>query len=87
MVKISACLLLAAAAWGQQPAFDVASVRPVQGGRSGGGGRGLGLPFLGMPANIQAAPGSLTMRAIRFRAAVAWAYGVREFQVAGPETW
>ena len=30
-------------------------------------------------------PGSLTMRGVRLRTAVAWAYGVRDFQVTGPD--
>jgi uncharacterized protein (TIGR03435 family) len=65
-------LLLSAAGWSQS--FEVASVRQAQeGGRRG--------PF----ESVQVSPGSLTMRAVRFRTAVAWAYGVRDFQVTGPD--
>jgi len=32
---------------------------------------------------IKTAPGSLTMRGVTFRAAVAWANDVKEFQVTG----
>ena len=34
---------------------------------------------------IKIAPGSLTMRSVSFRVGVAWAYGVKEFQVTGPD--
>jgi uncharacterized protein (TIGR03435 family) len=69
---LSGMALLATAAWSQS--FDVASIRQVQGeGRRG--------PF----ESIQVSPGSLAMRAVRFRTAVAWAYGVRDFQVTGPD--
>ncbi len=64
--------LLASAGWSQS--FEVASIRAVEGeGRRG--------PF----ESIQVSPGSLTMRAVRFRTAVAWAYEVRDFQVTGPD--
>src|SRR3954471_13875575 len=59
------------------PAFEVASVRVS----TSGGGRG----HMNMFASpIKVAPGSLTMRGISFRAAVAWANDVKEFQVNGP---
>jgi hypothetical protein len=69
---IAGMALLASAGWSQS--FEVASIRQVQGeGRRG--------PF----ESIQVSPGSLTMRGVRFRTAVAWAYGVRDFQVTGPD--
>src|SRR5689334_1788948 len=55
------------------PAFEVASVRVSPPGKRGGGFR---------PVQIE--PGSLTMRGISLTGAVAWAYGVQDFQVAGP---
>jgi uncharacterized protein (TIGR03435 family) len=65
---------LAAGSWAQTPpAFEVASIRQSQEARRG--------PF----ENIQVTPGTLTMRAVRFRTAVAWAYGVKDFQVTGPD--
>jgi len=67
-------LLISSAALGQEPAFEVASVKV---NKTGGGM----MPF----ANIQANPGSLTMRGASFKAVVAWAYDVREFQVTGPD--
>jgi uncharacterized protein (TIGR03435 family) len=65
-------LLVAATGWSQS--FEVASIRQAQeGGRRG--------PF----ESVQVTPLNLTMRAVRFRTAVAWAYGVRDFQVSGPD--
>jgi len=74
MGKIAAglALLTALPGWGQN--FEVASIRrAVEGSRMG--------PF----DSIQVSPRSVTMRSIRFRAVVAWAYGVRDFQVNGPD--
>ena len=66
---IAGIALLASGAWSQS--FDVASIRKVEDkGRRG--------PF----ESIQVSPGSLTMRGVRYRTAIAWAYGVRDFQVA-----
>ena len=61
------------------PTFEVASVRTSQMTQTGreGGGRGRG--------NIQASPGSLTMRNVTLRNAVRWAYHVTEYQVSGPD--
>jgi uncharacterized protein (TIGR03435 family) len=64
--------LVASAGWTQT--FDVASIRAAQGEDRRG-------PF----DAIHASPGSLTMRGVRFKKAVAWAYGVRDFQVTGPD--
>ncbi len=69
---ITAMALLAFAGWSQS--FEVASVRPVE-------DRGRRGPF----ESIQVSPGSLTMRGVRYRTAIAWAYGVRDFQVTGPD--
>lgn len=74
MGKITAGLAMLAAipGWGQS--FEVASIRQaLEGNRQG--------PF----EHVQVTPGSLTMRGVRFRTAVAWAYGVRDFQVTGPD--
>jgi uncharacterized protein (TIGR03435 family) len=69
-------LMMTAAGWGQTaapPAFEVASVRRAQSENRHG-----------LFDDIRVTPGSLTMRALRFRAAVAWAYGVKDLQVTGP---
>jgi len=69
---IAGVVLLAVTGWGQT--FDVASVRRAQeGGRRG--------PF----DQIQVSPDSLAMRGVRFKKAIAWAYGVSDFQVTGPD--
>lgn len=60
-----------------QPVFDVASIKVSPPGRSEGGN-----PILGQ--NIQAVPGSLTMRRVTFKACIQWAYHVFEYQVSGP---
>jgi uncharacterized protein (TIGR03435 family) len=74
MGKLTAGLSLLIAIPGWAQTFEVASIRQAQeGGRSG--------PF----DQIQVSPGSVTMRGVRFRTVVAWAYGVRDFQVTGPD--
>lgn len=71
-------VIAAAAALGQTaeaPAFDVASVKPSLGGGREGFRR----------ENIEATPGSLTMRNITLKSSIAWAYHVTEIQVTGPD--
>jgi uncharacterized protein (TIGR03435 family) len=70
---IAGLALLALTGWGQT--FEVASVRRAQ---EGTGNRG---PF----DQIRSSPDGLTMHGVRFRKAVAWAYGVMDFQVTGPD--
>jgi uncharacterized protein (TIGR03435 family) len=75
-------LLAAYAAFGQpaaSPAFEVASVKAAPPGR---GGRGDGMH--GPLSQIHSEPGSLTMRNVSLNSAIAWAYGVQQFQVSGP---
>ena len=72
--RIAAVVSLAAfAVLAQQPdappQFDVASVRPSQPGKEG----------------IDALPGSLTMRNIRMRPCLAWAYDLEEDLIQGPD--
>ena len=71
-------LMAAAAALAQTaaaPAFDVASVKASLGGGREGFRR----------ENIEATPGSLTMRNITLKSCIAWAYHVTEIQVSGPD--
>ena len=71
-------VIAAAVALGQTadaPAFDVASVKQSVGGGREGFRR----------ENIEATPGSLTMRNITLKACIAWAYHVTEIQVSGPD--
>src|SRR3954470_238636 len=71
-------LFAATAAFGQTaPAFEVASVRAAE--RGGGGHMGM------LSSPIKVAPAGVTMRGVSFRVGVAWAYGVKEFQVTGPD--
>jgi uncharacterized protein (TIGR03435 family) len=67
----------AAAQPADAPAFDVASIRMSEKNRPGGD-----TPF---QDNIQATPGSLTMRNVTLADSIAWAYHVFEFQVSGPD--
>jgi uncharacterized protein (TIGR03435 family) len=87
MILRSFLFLAVAVAAGAQspPAFEVASIRPVQGGGGGRGGRGLGMMMAMPSANIHVAPGALTMRGVSFRTCVRWAYNVADFQVTGPD--
>ena len=57
-----------------QARFEVSSVKAVE--------HAAGQPY--GSENISAHPGSLTMRNVRLRACIKWAYGVREYQIAGP---
>jgi uncharacterized protein (TIGR03435 family) len=81
-MRIVLATLVAASAALCQPAaplmFDVASIKVNSSGRAGGN------PILG--ENIQAAPGSLTMRHVTLKACVQWAYHVFEYQVSGPNS-
>ena len=49
--------------------FEVASIRPSQGGRE----------------SVDVLPGSITMRNIRLTGAIRWAYNVLDVQVSGPD--
>jgi uncharacterized protein (TIGR03435 family) len=63
-------------AHGQTPHFDVASVKVVA-------PTGTGHSTYG-PESVTAHPGSLTMRNMRLRGLIKWAYDVREYQISGP---
>jgi uncharacterized protein (TIGR03435 family) len=76
LTLLAAAVTLSRAADGP-PTFDVASIKASPGGE----GRGGPLPF----NQIQATPGSLTMRKVTLKMAVAWAYHVFEYQVNGPD--
>ncbi len=76
-MKTGAILFLAATAAASAQSFDVASVRLSD---RTGGQRHMEM----FTSPVKVAPGSLTMRAISFRAAVACANDVKEFQVNGP---
>jgi uncharacterized protein (TIGR03435 family) len=71
--------LLAAAAFGQTPAFDVASVKVSQGGGEGGG-RGMR-----GRETIQVSPDGVIMRNVSMRSCTRWAYHVMDYQVNGPD--
>ncbi len=60
-----------------RPAFEVASIKPATGGSGGG-------PAAFRGGAIQATPGNLVMRGVRFSAAVRWAYSLQDYQVSGP---
>src|SRR5689334_21093280 len=71
MLAALTALLLAWPALADEPArFEVASIRASQ-------TRGREI--------IQAGPASLTMRNVRFRSRVRWAYHVVDYQVTGPD--
>jgi uncharacterized protein (TIGR03435 family) len=57
-----------------QPAFDSASIKPSLAGLK-----------MEMASRTEITPGSVTMMGTSLRSTVAWAYGVREDQVAGPD--
>jgi uncharacterized protein (TIGR03435 family) len=72
---ISIAVLCLSGAFAQTPAaFDVASIHPSK--LSGEGSK---------RQNIQANPGTLSMRNVSLKMALKWAYGVMEYQVTGPD--
>ena len=74
--------LLAAAAFGQTPVFDVASVKVSQ---SGGGGGGRGMHEGRGRESIQISPDGVIMRNVSMRSCTRWAYHVMDYQVNGPD--
>jgi uncharacterized protein (TIGR03435 family) len=66
-VALAVCASVALAA--DAPAFDVASIRPSEGGREA----------------VDIVPGSVTMRNARLANAIRWAYNVLDVQVSGPD--
>lgn len=67
-------IALTAAALGQE--FEVASVKPDKPGNAGG--------ETAPREKIIASPGSLSMQNVSLQASIKWAYGLRDFQIAGP---
>jgi len=80
MTRLLLASLAACSAFAQTapPAFDVASIRPTQGGMEM---RGHG-PFF----NIKVSPDTVNMRAVNLRTCIRWAYHVMDYQVSGPDT-
>jgi uncharacterized protein (TIGR03435 family) len=58
-----------------QPSFEVASIRPVPSGESGGEG--------GSRSQIETASDGLTMRNIDLNEMIEWAYNLQHYQLAG----
>jgi uncharacterized protein (TIGR03435 family) len=75
MVRAILFALTMAAAFGQ-PAFEVLSIHKME-AKTGFDPHNI--------VNVQAAPGSLRMRAVTMKSAIAWAYHVMEYQVSGPD--
>ena len=81
-ISVAGLVLVASVtAYGQPaatpPAFDVASVKVSQLARAGGEGS--------RRERVDHTPGSLTMRNVRMKSAIQWAYNVKSYQVAGPD--
>src|SRR5262245_57665098 len=72
-MRILAVAAIAAVCSAQQAAFDVASVKQVKQFVPGT-----------LSEKIEAHPGSLSMRDVRLRRIVMWAYDVKDFQISGP---
>jgi uncharacterized protein (TIGR03435 family) len=70
---------LTMAAWGQAPAFEVASVRVSQ--AQGGGG----MHDFGRRDSVQVAPDGVTMRNVSMKGCTKWAFHVMDYQVTGPD--
>src|SRR5262245_6304144 len=76
-------LALAPAAFCQTaaaPTFEVASIRPSQ------GGYGYEVKSHGPRELIQVSPDTLTMRNVSVRSCIRWAYHVMDYQVSGPDS-
>lgn len=72
-VVILACIC---SAWAQAQTFEVASIKPNKIGNAGGEGSNR--------ESVQASPGSLVMRNVTLITCLKWAYGMRDFQISGP---
>jgi uncharacterized protein (TIGR03435 family) len=68
MIRSLLTLILASAAFGAGPAFEVASIRPAEPGRGG----------------VQVLPGAVTLRSQSLAAIVRWAYDINEIELSGP---
>ena len=79
--SVATVLVLASAAFGQPAAapqaFEVASIKVSQIGKSGGEGS--------RRENVQISPGTVNMRNVSLKTGIRWAYHVMDFQVSGPE--
>ena len=86
----SLLFLTATGGYGQTapPAFDVASVKPSASEQQPAGNRGGFAGLIGGgPARrgtFSTSPGSLTVRNATLSGCIQWAYGVQEYQIAGP---
>jgi uncharacterized protein (TIGR03435 family) len=71
MIRIAVFLLLSIAALAEPadpPSFEVAAIKPGQPGRD----------------NIQAEPGTVTMRNTSLSGCIRWAFEVQDYQISGP---
>jgi uncharacterized protein (TIGR03435 family) len=80
-IYLNLLLVTVSCAFGQSseptpPAFEAASVKPDTVGADEGPGKGKEI--------VQPAAGSLTMRNVRLRSALKWAYSVQTNQISGP---
>ena len=76
LLAIAGAGLMASAALAQTVlAFDVASVK-----RAGSEG-----PPGDIPRNMDSSPGHFAMRNVPLRYAIEWAYGLKDYEIAGPD--
>jgi uncharacterized protein (TIGR03435 family) len=75
-LNIALVLVLAATGYGQT--FEVASIRVNKTDDSGKEGRRI---------NVEATPGSLTMRNVTLLSCIRWAYNVHDYQISGGPNW
>jgi uncharacterized protein (TIGR03435 family) len=76
--RVTFGILLAAMAWPQGQAFDVAAIKQSK----------VAAPAVvegGHRENIEHSPVSLTMRNVSLETCIEWAWGVQEYQISGPE--
>jgi uncharacterized protein (TIGR03435 family) len=59
----------------EKAAFEVASVKPAEGGGPAGD----------IPRNMDTSPGHLAMRNVPLRYAIEWAFDLKDYQITGPE--
>jgi uncharacterized protein (TIGR03435 family) len=74
-IRLGFSLIGAAVAFGQSPAFDVATVKVITSAPTGEGRE---------RESIETSPVSLLMRNINLQSCVRWAWGVKDYQVQGP---
>jgi len=75
ILSAAVILLTTFATHAQTPKFEVASVKPAEGGGPAGD----------IPRNMDTSPGHFAMRNVPLRYALEWAYDLKDYEISGPD--